>query len=74
MTRLPKTPYCDTCAKAKVQRKQTRKNVAVLEPDGAPKRAPVKFGDQVTGCHFIKNDWTQNDEEDDETPLQTPSR
>ena len=26
-----------------------------LVPDGTPKKAPVKFGEQATGNHFIKS-------------------
>ena len=43
MTHLPKIPFCETCAKANIQRKQKREKVAKLVPDEAAKKAPVKF-------------------------------
>ena len=55
MTHLPKNPFCEVCSKAKIQRTQKRKAANKAAPDGPPKKPPVKFGEQVTGDHFIKN-------------------
>ena len=54
MTHLPKNPFCEVCSKAKIQRTQKRKAANKAAPDGPPKKPPVKFGEQVTGDHFIK--------------------
>ena len=55
MAHLPKIPFCDVCAKAKMQRNQKRKKVEKLVPDDTAKKAPVKFGEQMTADQFIKN-------------------
>ncbi len=71
MTHVPRNPFCETCAKAKLQRKQKRNMVAQLAPGEAAKKAPAKFGEQVTGCHFIKNTSLSGDEEDPNLPIDT---
>ena len=72
MTRLPKNPSAsETCAKAKIQRKQKRTTVAKLVLDEAAKKAPVKFGEQATGDHFINNSSLSGDEEDPNIPIDT---
>ena len=38
-----------------MQRKQKRRNTPTLEPDEGAEKPPTKFGEQVTGDHFIKN-------------------
>ena len=57
MCHLPKNPHCEVCSKAKIQRKHMRKKVVMLEEDGMmAKKQPVKFRDQVTGYHMIRNE------------------
>ena len=68
MTHLPNNPYCEVCSKAKIQRKQKRKAVVKLVPDGTPKKAPGKFGEQVTGDHLIRNGRGEVGEEDPNFP------
>ena len=65
MSHLPKNPFCDVCAKAKVQRTQKRKKVVKLVPDDIAKKAPVKFCEQMIGDHFIKNGRGVDGEEED---------
>ena len=71
MTHLPKNPYCDVCSKAKMQRRQKRKKVPHLVPDEGAPPPPRKFGDQVTGDHFIKNGSGSVEEEDPNFPSDT---
>ena len=72
MTHLPKNPFCDTCANAKAQRTQKRKQVVKLQPDETTRKEPVKFGEQVTGYHFIKNGASQDGgEKDPHSPTDT---
>jgi hypothetical protein len=55
MTHLPRNQFCKVCSKAKIQRTQKRKAANKAVPDGPARKPPVKFGEQVTGDHFIKN-------------------
>ena len=68
MTHLPTNPYCDVCNKAKMQRRHKRKKVPRLVPDEVAPPPPKKFGDQVTGDHFIKNVGQSDAEEDPNFP------
>ena len=58
VTRLPKHPHCEVCAKAKIQRRQRR---------GKPRRdddepALVMFGDHCPGSNSIKRDTADDDD------------
>ena len=53
MTHLPKIPSAMSAPRQKYKANR-RGNVAKLVPDEAAKKAPVKFGEQVTGDHFIE--------------------
>ena len=46
-------------------------HVATLVPDEAAKKAPVKFCEQVTGYHFIKDASRSDDEEGPHFPIDT---
>ena len=70
MTHMPKNPFCDVCSKAKMQRKQKRRATSKLVPDGDQRAPPTKFGEQVTGDHFIKNS-LGDDESDPDFPIST---
>ena len=65
MTHLPRSPFCDTCEKANVQRRLKIQRAVVLIPDTAPRRAPVKCCDQAIGYHFIRNGSGPDGGEDD---------
>ena len=54
VTYLPKSPHCEVCATAKVQRKQARTPFTVIELDTVPWKSPVEFGVQVTADHLTK--------------------
>ena len=71
MTHLPKNPYCDVCSKAKMQRRPKRKKVPTLVPEEGARPPPTKFGDQVTGYHFIKNGGVYDGVEDSYFPTDT---
>ncbi len=54
MTHLPKNPHCEVCSKAKMQRKPKRSKSSKPSAAEEAKPQPTRFGEQVTGDHFIK--------------------
>jgi hypothetical protein len=62
MTHLPKSPFCEVCSKAKIHRTPQRRKSSKTAADEDAKPPPTKFGEQVTGDHFIKGG---RDEEED---------
>ncbi len=65
MTHTPKNSHCLVCSKAKMQRKQKRRKTSKLVPDEVARPPPTKFGEQVTGDHFIKERQGPDDDEGD---------
>ncbi len=69
MTHLPKNPHCEVCSKAKHQRKPRISKSSKPSAAEAAKALPARFGEQVTGDHFIKGG--REDEEDPSFPCDT---
>ncbi len=65
MTHLPKNPFCSVCSKAKIQRTPKRRRSSKSPLGTEAKKPPTKFGEQVTGDHFIKNGTDDADEVED---------
>ncbi len=62
MTHMPKNQHCDVCNKAKIQRTRKMRVTSKAVPVEG-RKVPTKFGEQVTGDHFIKN--TPDDVDED---------
>ena len=71
MTHLPKNPHCEVCSKAKVQGTPTRRTSSKPMVAEEAKPLPTKFGEQVTGEHFIKGCSGREDEGDPNFPCDT---
>ena len=69
MTHLPKNPHCEVCSKAIIQRTPKRRKSSKPSAAEEAKPQPTKFGEQVTGNHFIKGG--REDERDPHFPCDT---
>ena len=61
LTHTPKNPYCETCQRAKMQAKaapnrKAKNKTKNSSPDEGEEIPPKKFGDAITGDHFIAHD------------------
>ena len=70
MTDLPKNKFCEVCSNAKIQRVQKRRTTTKTAT-GEVKVLPTKFGEKVTGDHFIKNVAGYAAQEDPNSPVDT---